>query len=439
VEPTGECEVTHNDLDGDEHLDPGCASPTNPPTLPIDDCDDTKGSVYPGASEICDGLDNDCNLKTDFGDGLLLSGASADFVVSPAIVRQPAITWSPTETRYGVVWQDLRMTAGDEEIYFALMSPNGQMVGTEIRVSEEADESARPRVAWGNGSFGVVWNDSRNGNLDIYFRQLDATGNPVGTEKQLTTDTAPSEYADIVSIPDGWLVAFVDKISVQQVYGIRLALDGTIVKAKTLIGTQTGKHDLPRLAVAGNQLGMTWSRVGSTTQPHRIGFVQSDFDFNVAQQIDLSPVSANNTGGIVADISANSAGDGYLTAYYNLGLSQDLSYGELESDGGFSCGPESVSSSAVVGMVGEIVPYANGSTFLFTTGGGAAVQMLIGIFESGCGTFYPGPLETAGVGWSDNSPSNMAAAAGESGVAMVWADEPNQRIRVRAMGPHLCD
>ena len=31
------------------------------------DCDDAKANVYPGASEVCDGLDNDCNGGTDEG------------------------------------------------------------------------------------------------------------------------------------------------------------------------------------------------------------------------------------------------------------------------------------------------------------------------------------------------------------------------------------
>ena len=29
------------------------------------DCDDSKGNVYPGAEELCDGLDNDCDGATD--------------------------------------------------------------------------------------------------------------------------------------------------------------------------------------------------------------------------------------------------------------------------------------------------------------------------------------------------------------------------------------
>ena len=31
----------------------------------LDDCDDNKDEVRPGAPEICDGLDNDCDLELD--------------------------------------------------------------------------------------------------------------------------------------------------------------------------------------------------------------------------------------------------------------------------------------------------------------------------------------------------------------------------------------
>ena len=49
------------------------------PLLPVDadgdgyashvDCDDTDDAVYPGATELCDGIDNDCNKYVD--DGLM--------------------------------------------------------------------------------------------------------------------------------------------------------------------------------------------------------------------------------------------------------------------------------------------------------------------------------------------------------------------------------
>ena len=59
------------DTDGDGFGDPNvsqvsCAQPLDY-VLDNNDCDDTRDYVYPGAPELCDGLDNDCDGTTDFG------------------------------------------------------------------------------------------------------------------------------------------------------------------------------------------------------------------------------------------------------------------------------------------------------------------------------------------------------------------------------------
>ena len=51
-----------NDRDGDGYGLPGDASC---PGGADEDCDDTQVSIYPGAPELCDGVDNNCNLATD--------------------------------------------------------------------------------------------------------------------------------------------------------------------------------------------------------------------------------------------------------------------------------------------------------------------------------------------------------------------------------------
>jgi hypothetical protein len=59
------------DADGDGHGQVGGGATTLACTLPIgyaavgDDCDDTNATVYPGAAERCDGLDNDCDMAVD--------------------------------------------------------------------------------------------------------------------------------------------------------------------------------------------------------------------------------------------------------------------------------------------------------------------------------------------------------------------------------------
>lgn len=71
TEPSGECAHAPVDADADRHGALGCTTG--------DDCDDTRPDVYPGAVELCDGRDNDCNDVAD-------DGATFDCVLGSAPV-----------------------------------------------------------------------------------------------------------------------------------------------------------------------------------------------------------------------------------------------------------------------------------------------------------------------------------------------------------------
>jgi hypothetical protein len=60
-EALDQCAHVATDLDGDAHFSPSCGG---------DDCDDGEATVYPGAPELCDHLDNDCDGDiAEDGDG----------------------------------------------------------------------------------------------------------------------------------------------------------------------------------------------------------------------------------------------------------------------------------------------------------------------------------------------------------------------------------
>jgi len=62
----------HRDADGDGYGSPtgtlvSCAGPSPGYVSDGSDCDDTRSNVNPGATEVCDGLDNDCDGQVDEG------------------------------------------------------------------------------------------------------------------------------------------------------------------------------------------------------------------------------------------------------------------------------------------------------------------------------------------------------------------------------------
>ncbi|HNE46593.1 MAG TPA: MopE-related protein [Chitinophagales bacterium] len=57
-------QILYTDADGDGH---GTATPAPCGATNTDDCDDSQSTVYPGAPELCDGLDNDCDATIDEG------------------------------------------------------------------------------------------------------------------------------------------------------------------------------------------------------------------------------------------------------------------------------------------------------------------------------------------------------------------------------------
>ncbi|MDY6836849.1 MAG: putative metal-binding motif-containing protein [Thermodesulfobacteriota bacterium] len=74
------CPIYYRDADGD-----GFGDPDDTTTVPQSgyvsngsDCDDTNGSIYPGATEYCNGVDDDCDGQTDEGCALWYRDGDGD-------------------------------------------------------------------------------------------------------------------------------------------------------------------------------------------------------------------------------------------------------------------------------------------------------------------------------------------------------------------------
>ncbi len=97
--------VVCEDADGDGFLDSSCAGL---------DCDDTDATVFPGAPELCDSIDNNCQGDAGFGQ---IDEACDD-------VGDPDMQWLPTvnlTSLFGIQGEHPKLGSGDDGVVHLLM------------------------------------------------------------------------------------------------------------------------------------------------------------------------------------------------------------------------------------------------------------------------------------------------------------------------------
>jgi len=228
------CTTVGQDADGYKHLSAACAA------APGDDCDDSQPTVYKGAKEVCDGLDNDCNGKADVYDGLPLANTQQQVSALGEVVSRPHIAWEPTSKVFGITWAFSTAGSTTQAVAFTAFDMTGKNVVTP-RIVKSADGAITDaRIATKAGTFGILWAvDYASGQHAIAFD----TVTPTGTIDSNTIFPAPSSATHVLSPrmainpSNNWLFAWLE-----------YATDptSTTVEALTLDdgGQLTPKHEM---------------------------------------------------------------------------------------------------------------------------------------------------------------------------------------------------
>jgi len=100
------------------------------------------------------------------------------------LTNDPAESWSPSISVSGqvlhVVWEDNR--DGNSEIYYKNSSDGGVSWGADTRLTNSLFGGWYPSVSVSGQVVHVVWQDERDGNWEIYYKR-NPTGNVVGIEQ----------------------------------------------------------------------------------------------------------------------------------------------------------------------------------------------------------------------------------------------------------------
>lgn len=393
------CGVQPRDDDEDGHGSAACLA------SPGDDCDDAVPAVHEGAAESCDGIDNDCNGRSDMSDGLDLGGATV--ALTFALARTSDIAWLEEAKLFGLTWFDYDPEHDfTDSVVFASYDAKGKLA-SEPKALAETPTGYQAQIAAGDGGFGIVWRT----NKELSFVETTPLGvlSPViltSTGGKLVTN-----HPEVSRSSEGTWALVSDGL------GVTVAGSGAVSGALTLVaGAQEG---LARIAPLGN--GFVFVAPGAEPQivPESLAEAQP-----VSAPVNLGRSLLASAGDRFAVVAApNTAGQAKLSAFDVSGLR--------------TCGPINVGLEGHT--VADAVATERGYT-LAMVADAAPFGVWLQEVSTDCvpSTAFATKLVANGGAFSVVGQA-VRLAYGSEGYAVMWNEGAMNGVKVSFFGKAFCD
>jgi hypothetical protein len=230
-------------------------------------------------SGICLLCASACGVTSKVADGFDAGGVVSD--AAPAVPDAPQLSndegrvtfsegrsFSPRLVKagdgYGLIWLDDR--GGSNEIYFAGLDAHGNKLGddTQLTSGGTVKGGGTSALVFDGRTFAFSWSDSRDGDAEIYFARLDARGNKLGGDVRVTNAAGFAYVPEIVATEKGYALAWQDdRTGAIDVYFALLDGSGSKLGVETDLSRGSG---FVRVALAwtGSEYGVAWTRTGDT-------------------------------------------------------------------------------------------------------------------------------------------------------------------------------
>ncbi|MCP4538101.1 MAG: PKD domain-containing protein, partial [Chloroflexi bacterium] len=165
----------------------------------------------------------------------------------------PEVAANTTAGGYLAVWRDGRNSTYN--VYGRRVSGNGQVYGDSFPVGPVTGNKQYPSAAFNDADdeYLLVWEDYRNGDVDVYGQRLNEAGEPVGGNVRVSTEAATGDQIQpkvAAASAIGYLVVWEDRHSdsLGDIYGQLISSDGVLSGSNFAIAATSDEQDYPNLA-----------------------------------------------------------------------------------------------------------------------------------------------------------------------------------------------
>lgn len=244
----------------------GVPRPGMPASCGGSDCDDADPLVFPGAAELCDSKDNNC-------DGAIDEGASYGAFALPTLLAPDAFR-SDTGglvfdgTRYAVTYteytESLRTRA-----HFELLDGNGGIAFGPSDVTEINADQLAGSIATSGKAFFTSWADARQaGAYEIYGTRFDQQAQKLEPDQRLSDAPRYSLRPSSTFTGKGYMIVWEDQRFTgtggpDAIYARKIGMDGHADGDEVRLTGDDEDAGLPDSAVSETRLGVAYSASGA--------------------------------------------------------------------------------------------------------------------------------------------------------------------------------
>jgi hypothetical protein len=160
-------------------------------------------------------------------------------------------------TTVHVVWQDNR--DGNWEIYYLRSPDNGISWGSETRLTNNSSTSELPTICADGLNVHIVWQDSRDGNTEIYYKKSVNGGLNWGTDTRLTFNSSASTNPSITIFSTSLNIVWQDNTSGNnEIYSYYSTNNGTNWSSFIRLTNNTSSSEKPCINRNGQGVYCVW-------------------------------------------------------------------------------------------------------------------------------------------------------------------------------------